>query len=174
MLTVDEVNQLDREQFVARLGPLFEGSAWIADQTWPQRPFASRQQLHAALVHTVAQAPEELQLALIRAHPNLAGRAAIAGELTPESAGEQSSAGLNRLTPDEYERLTRLNDAYDLRFGFPFVICVREHDKRSILAQFERRLGNERDAEIAAALEEIAKIAQLRLHDAVADTPHML
>ena len=167
MLTLHDVNALDREQFAGRLGFLFEGSPWIAAQTWDARPFASLDALHAALCETVARAPAERRLALIRAHPDLAGRAAVAGELGPESSREQSSAGLDRLTPEEFAAFTRLNQAYRDRFEFPFVICAREHDRRSILAQFEARLRNERDAEIAAALGEIGKIARLRLMDVV-------
>jgi urate oxidase len=167
MLTLDQVNALGREEFVARLGALFEGSPWIADEAWNARPFASRDALHAALARVVAQAGRERQLELIRAHPDLAGRAAIAGELTRESTREQSSAGLDRLTPEQHQRFTRLNGAYRERFGFPFVICAREHDAASILAQFERRLQHSGDEEIATALAEIGKIARLRLHDAV-------
>jgi urate oxidase len=169
MLSLHAINALDEEQFTARLGPLFEGSPWIARATWAARPFASLAALHAALVATVQHSTLERKLALVRAHPDLAGRAAIAKQLTPESTREQASAGLDRLTPDEFARFTRLNAAYAERFGFPFVICVREHDKHGILAAFERRLANERDAEVETALAEIAKIAWLRLNDLVAD-----
>jgi urate oxidase len=169
MLTLHEINALDEEQFTARLGPLFEGSPWIARETWPARPFASLAALHAALTATVSRADLDRKLALIRAHPDLAGRAAIARELTPESAREQSSAGLDRLTPEEFAAFTRLNGAYGERFGFPFVICVREHDKHGILQQFERRLTNDSEAEVQTALGEIGKIAWLRLRDLAAD-----
>jgi OHCU decarboxylase len=113
----------------------------------------------------VLAAPPEQRLALIRAHPDLAGRAAVAGELTAHSAAEQSSAGLDRLTPDEYERFTRANAAYRERFGFPFVICVREHTKESILAGADARLQRAPEDEERTALEEIAKIARLRLEE---------
>ena len=113
-------------------------------------------------------APIERKLALIRAHPDLAGRAAIAGELTAASTREQASAGLDRLSPEEYRRFHALNDAYRARFGFPFIIAVRENTRESILQSFEARLGNERDAEVRTALEEIGKIVRLRLADAVA------
>lgn len=169
MLAMHDINALDDEQFTARLGPLFEGSPWIAAATAHARPLADRAALHAALLATVAAAGEQRQVALIRAHPDLAGRAAVARELTAESAREQASAGLDRLTPAEFERFTRLNAAYRERFGFPFVICVREHDTHGILAQFEARIANDRAAEIATALREIGKIAWLRLLDLVAD-----
>ena len=166
-LILQTINALDREAFVAELGFLFEGSPWIADETWPARPFAGVDELHRALCATMDAAPIERKVALIRAHPDLAGRAAIVGELTPESTREQSSVGLDRLTPAEYADFTRLNEAYRDRFGFPFVICVREHTRASILANFAARLRNDRDQEIAAALDEIAKIARLRLLDLV-------
>ena len=166
-ITLAAVNQLSRDDFVAAIGPLFEGSPWIAAATWPARPFASRGQLHQALCATMYAAPVERQVALIQAHPDLAGKAAIAGALTAESTSEQSSAGLNRLSPEEFAAFTRLNRAYREKFGFPFVICAREHDKTSIVEQFSARLEHDRDQEIGAALGEIAKIAYLRLLDAV-------
>jgi 2-oxo-4-hydroxy-4-carboxy-5-ureidoimidazoline decarboxylase len=153
----------DRDAFVARYGPLFEHSPWVAEAVAGDAPFADDTQLHAAMVAAVAGAPRERQLALIRAHPDLAGRAAIAGELTVDSAHEQASAGLDRLTPEEYEAFTSANAAYAERFGFPFVICVREHDKASILAAARERLGHDPDEEVRVALGEIAKIAWLRL-----------
>jgi OHCU decarboxylase len=166
-LTIAQVNALDRADFVARLGFLFEGSPWVADAAWPARPFADRERLHAALCAAMYAAPRERQLALIRAHPDLAGKAAITGELTPDSTREQSSAGLDRLTREEFARFTELNAAYRERFAFPFVICVREHTKESILNQFAERLRHPHEQEIATALGEIAKIARLRLFDLV-------
>ena len=165
-----EVNDLSRDAFVAALGPLFEGSPWIADTTWPARPFATIDQLHQALCATMYAAPIAQQVALIQAHPDLAGKAAIAGELTAESAREQSSAGLNRLTPEQFAIFTRLNQGYREKFGFPFVICAREHSAASILEHFATRLEHPRDEEIATALGEIAKIARLRLLDCVSET----
>jgi 2-oxo-4-hydroxy-4-carboxy-5-ureidoimidazoline decarboxylase len=168
-LTLAEVNLLDRAGFVAKLGFLFEGSSWIAEATWPARPFADLDRLHQALCATMYAAPIDRQIALIRAHPDLAGKAAIAGELTPESAREQSSAGLNQLTPEEFARFTQLNHTYRDRFAFPFIICVREHTKTSILDSFVVRLENTREQEIQTALGEIAKIARLRLLDLLSD-----
>lgn len=167
--TIAEINALDRDGFVARLGHLFEGSPWVAEAAWPARPFASREQLHQVLCAAMYAAPTGRHESLIRAHPDLAGKAALAGDLTPESAREQSSAGLNQLTPDEFARFTELNGAYRERFAFPFIICVREHTKASILASFVDRIEHAREQEIQAALGEIAKIARLRLWDAVAE-----
>jgi 2-oxo-4-hydroxy-4-carboxy-5-ureidoimidazoline decarboxylase len=166
-LTLEAINAFDHDAFVGALGFLFEGSPWIAAETWAARPFASIDALHQALCATMRGAPIERQVALIRAHPDLAGKAAIAGDLTPESTREQSSAGLNRLSPEEFATFRRLNTAYRDTFGLPFVICAREHTKASILASFEARLAHARDQEVATALDEIAKIARLRLLDAI-------
>ena len=168
-IALAEVNDLSRDEFVAALGPLFEGSPWIAAATWPARPFASIGQLHQALCAAIYAAPVEQQVALIQAHPDLAGKAAIAGELTAASAREQSSAGLSQLAPAEFATFTQRNRAYREKFDFPFVICAREHNATSILEHFAARLEHTRDREIATALDEIAKIARLRLYDAVRD-----
>lgn len=166
-----EINGLDREAFVARLGFLYEGSPWIAGEAWAARPFADRAALHAALGQVVAKAGEERKLALIRAHPDLVGRAALAGTLTRESSGEQAAAGLDpdRLSPEEIATFAALNDAYRARFGFPFVICARENKRASIHAGFRERLSHTREEEIAVALGEIAKICHYRLLDVVVD-----
>jgi OHCU decarboxylase len=168
VLSVAELNGLGREAFVAAVGPAWERSPWVAEQAWERRPFADLGALHGAMAAAVAAAPRERQLALIRAHPDLAGRAAIAGELTDESTREQASAGLDRLTADEFERFHRLNAAYRTRFGFPFVVCVREHTRSSILDAFQRRLGHTAEEEVATALAEIARIARLRLEEKIA------
>src|SRR5436190_19838516 len=123
LLTLQEVNSLDREKFVARFGPLFEGSPWIAAQSWEARPFGRFEQLCESLCAVMYGATIEQKLALIRAHPDLVGKAALTGTLTPESNMEQASAGLDRLSQEEIAAFTRLNQAYRDRFGFPFVIC---------------------------------------------------
>jgi OHCU decarboxylase len=164
---MDAINELDRADFVKRFGGLFEHSPWVAEAAWRDRPFADREELYEALVAAMNAAPRERKLALIRAHPDLAGKAAIEGSLTESSRREQASAGLDRLTPDEYAAFTRTNAAYRERFDFPLVVCVREHTKESILRVATERLGNGEDEEIRAALEEIAKIARLRLEDAL-------
>lgn len=166
-LPMDKVNSMGREEFVAGFGAVFEKSPWVTEGAWERRPFEDIDGMHAAFVRTVHAAPENLRVALIRAHPDLAGKAALAGELTEESANEQASAGLDRLSPEEYERFHRLNAAYREKFGLPYVVCVRDHTKETIFAGAERRLSNTREEEIAAALYEISRISRLRLEDLV-------
>jgi 2-oxo-4-hydroxy-4-carboxy-5-ureidoimidazoline decarboxylase len=139
---------------------LFEHSLWVEARA-DSRPSSGNR--HADLMAVVRDAAAEEQLALIRAHPELAGKAAVA--LTEASAAEQASAGLDRLTQAEFDRFHALNAAYREKFGFPFIICVRLTDKAGILAAMERRLGNDRDTEIATALEQIGEIVRLRLED---------
>jgi OHCU decarboxylase len=169
VITLQELNATDQEAFVDAIGFVFEGSPWIAAQAWYNQPFATLDDLHQALCAVMRSAPEALKLDLIRAHPDLAGKAAIAHALTPESTREQASVGLDRLSVEEFETFNRLNRAYGARFGFPFIICVREHTKESILAAFGTRLAHGREQEIATTLDEIAKIARLRLLDAVGE-----
>jgi 2-oxo-4-hydroxy-4-carboxy-5-ureidoimidazoline decarboxylase len=161
--TISELNSLNLPEFIRIVGPVFEHSPWIAETTWAQSPFESVEQLHQALCHTVRAAGHEQQLALIRAHPDLVGRAALAGTLTRESTSEQASAGLNALTSEEIALFQKQNAAYRAKFGFPFVICARLNKKEAILAGFEQRLKNSPAQEQQTALEEIFKIAELRL-----------
>jgi 2-oxo-4-hydroxy-4-carboxy-5-ureidoimidazoline decarboxylase len=163
------LNRLAPAEFVRVIGPVFEQSPWIAAEAAGRRPFSTPAQLHGALCETVRAAPAEQKLALIRAHPDLVGRAAMAGALTAESAREQAGAGLNQLSPEEMTLFGRHNAAYRDKFGFPFVICARLNKKEAILAGFAGRLPNSRTQEIQAALEEIFKIADLRLRDIVQD-----
>lgn len=165
MATLAEINSLDRAAFVAALGHIFEHSPWVADAAWPQRPFRDRAHLHAVLCAAMRAAPRESQLALIRAHPDLAGRLAQQQRLTADSAREQASAGLDRLSDGELAAFQRNNAAYVARFGFPFVICARLTNKAAILAAMQARLNNPPAAEFATALAEIEKIAELRLAD---------
>jgi adenine deaminase len=153
---------LSREDFVARFGGVFESSPWIAESAWRAEGFADADELHGALAAAMYAAPEDQRIELIRAHPELGERA-----FTAASRSEQSGAGLDRLPPEERERLASLNAAYRERFGFPFVICVREHTRASILANADARLGNPPEREVETALAEIAKIARLRLDDAL-------
>lgn len=141
---------------------LFEHSPWVEARA-DARPSSGDR--HADLMAVVHDATPEEQLALIRAHPELAGKAAIDKRLTDASAAEQASAGLDRLTPPEYERFHALNAAYRERFDFPFIICVRLTDKAGILAAMEQRLSHGRDEEIATALAQIGEIVRLRLED---------
>ena len=142
------------------MSALFEHSPWVEARA-DARPSSGDR--HADLMAVVHDATPEEQLALIRAHPELAGKAAVDGSLTEASAAEQASAGLDRLSQAEFDRFHALNRAYREKFGFPFIICVRLTDKAGILAAMERRRANDRDTEIATALDEIGKIARLRL-----------
>jgi len=166
-LTIEQVNKLDQREFVAFLGGVFESSPWVAEASWFNRPFGSVTELHTAMCDVVQSAGSPQQEALICAHPDLVGRAALAGTLTPASMREQASAGLDRLTLEEVSKFEELNRAYRGRFGFPFVICVRENKKEAILSGFSTRLTNSREAEVEKALEEIAKIARLRLEELI-------
>jgi OHCU decarboxylase len=153
---------MDQAAFTEALGGIFEHSPWVAEGAWRRRPFGSVAALHRAMVE-VMEAGGDMQLRLIRAHPDLAGKAALAGELTASSKSEQAGAGLDRLSPEEYARFHELNEAYKDKFGFPFIIAVKGHTKTSILAAFEARLAHDLEAERTKALEEIAKIARFRL-----------
>ncbi|HUP26959.1 MAG TPA: 2-oxo-4-hydroxy-4-carboxy-5-ureidoimidazoline decarboxylase [Chloroflexia bacterium] len=164
-LTLDGVNALDPQTFIDRLGGVFEHSPWVAEGAWQQRPFANVESLHEAMCGVVDRSPREMKEALIMAHPDLVGRAAENGSLTPTSAKEQASAGLDRLSAEEIALFRAYNRLYKEKFGFPFVICVRENRKEAILAGFNSRLENSRDQEIETALREIAKITRLRLED---------
>ena len=139
------------------------------ERAWSERPFASVETLHAAMMDVLGAASLEDKLALIRAHPELASKAAIAKQLTAESNAEQASAGLDRLTPEEFARFHDLNAAYSERFGFPFIICVRLNNKASILAAMQARLAHDEAQEIAEAIAQIGLISKLRLLDAVTD-----
>jgi len=167
MKTLAQLNSADRAAFTAALGHLFEHSPWVAEETWSQRPFASREALHAALCATMRAATRERQLALIRAHPDLAGRLAQQKKLTAESTREQASAGLDQLTDAELANFTRRNDTYKVKFGFPFIICARLNAKSAILGAMRARVDHPPDTEFATALGEIEKIAWLRLQDAL-------
>lgn len=159
------LNAADRAAFTRAIGHLFEHSPWVAEQTWTQRPFASAEALHVALCATMRAAPADRQLALIRAHPDLAGRLAQQKKLTAESTREQASAGLDQLTDAELAEFTRNNAAYQAKFGFPFIICARLNAKAAILGAMAARLPNATAVEHAAALAEIEKIAWLRLQE---------
>lgn len=162
-MTLDDLNALDARGFARALDGIFEHSPWIAARTFDAGPFASIAALHDALLATVEYASADEQLALVRAHPELAGKAAIAGELTPSSTSEQASAGLDACTPEEFEQLGALNRRYRERFGFPFVIAVRGLDRRQVIAALARRVTQARDVEFREALAQIGRIARLRL-----------
>lgn len=161
-----EINQLSQEAFVAVLGPVFEETPAIAHHVWHQRPFASLAELHQRMVQWVEQMSREDQLALVRAHPDLG----IKAHMAEASVQEQAGVGLDRLTPEEYQRFHDLNQTYKAQFGFPFIIAVRNQTKFSILEAFERRLHNSETAELAQALSEIAQIARFRLEAKIVDS----
>lgn len=167
-VTLDQLNALPASAFVALTGRVFEHSPWIAEKAAELRPFASAAALHSGMVAIVAANTGARRLALIRAHPDLAGRLAQQGQLTAESSREQASAGLAQANAATIARLQTLNTAYWARFDFPFIICARLNNVEAIIAALEQRLNNEPIAEIATALDEISKIAQLRLNDIVA------
>jgi OHCU decarboxylase len=169
-LTVEEASRLSEDAFMRHFGGLYEHSPWVAVGAWRRRPFDSLEDLRDAFERTVSDAPAERRLALIRSHPELAGREAGEGTLTAESSGEQASAGLNRLSAEEVAGLAQLNAAYQEKFGFPMVVAVREHTKASIFAQAKARLAKPRDQELAHALDQIFRIAGLRLRELVADS----
>jgi len=164
-MTLDELNTMPPAQFVATLGSIFEHSPWVAAAVEAARPFAGVGQLHAAMCDAVATAPVEMQLALVRAHPELAGRAAIRNELTDASKREQSGAGLDQCSAEEYAQIGQLNAAYNGRFGFPFVIAVRGLTRGDIIDSMAVRLGNTPEEELAEALHQIERIAGFRLAD---------
>ena len=166
-VSLEELNARDRAGFTAALGHVFEHSPWVAEETWAARPFSTVADLHAALCQRMRAAPRDRQLALIRAHPDLAGRLARSRQLTAESTREQSSAGLDRLTDEELDTFVRLNSAYTEKFGFPFIICARLNAKDAIVQAMRRRVNHEVETEFSTALDEIAKIAQLRLADTI-------
>ena len=167
-MTLAALNAASRAEFTAALGHLFEHSPWVADETWARRPFRDADQLQAELCATMRRAPRERQLALIKAHPDLAGRLAQQNQLTADSTREQASAGLNRLGAAELAEFQALNTDYRARFGFPFIICARLNAKDAILAAMRTRMANTPEQEFHAALGEIEKIARLRLDDLLA------
>ncbi|PSH70635.1 OHCU decarboxylase [Phyllobacterium brassicacearum] len=167
-MTLEQLNNLSTADFVGALGGIFEHSPWVPEAVARMRPFASVDRLHEAMVVAVEKSGQVAQLGLIRAHPDLAGKAARQGSLTAESTSEQKGAGLDRLTNDEFEEFHRLNNAYQSRFGFPFILAVRGHDKHSIMAAFRQRLGHNAGEEVAEALQQIAQIARFRLDDLIA------
>lgn len=161
-------SRLSRAAFVARFGGVFEHSPWIAEGAHDRGLTArhdAAEELHAAMVTVMRAAGNAAKLALIRAHPDLAGKLAAAGRLTAESTGEQASAGLDRLTDGERAEFMRLNEAYQARFGFPFIIAVRVRSKDEIREAFVSRLDNDEAAEFAEALRQVERIALLRLKD---------
>ena len=163
-LSLAEINRLAPAAFTQRFGALFEHSPWVAERAWSQRPFESVARLHEAMMRVVSEASEEEKLALVRSHPELAGREAQAGTLTPDSSGEQGRLGFSALSKAEFTRMAGINRAYREKFGFPCIVALRRHASRAgVMAEMERRLGNEAQTELANALEQIGHITRGRL-----------
>jgi 2-oxo-4-hydroxy-4-carboxy-5-ureidoimidazoline decarboxylase len=157
------VNAMDRAAFVEKFGGIFEKSPWVAEKAWDKKPFASIDEMHAAMVTVAKYAPLPKQLALLQSHPDLAGKEAQAGAMTSSSVSEQASAGLNALSKAEMTQISDLNAAYKAKFGFPFIIAVRMHTKEGIFFDFSRRLQNDTQTEYANDLQNVYAITRLRL-----------
>jgi 2-oxo-4-hydroxy-4-carboxy-5-ureidoimidazoline decarboxylase len=162
-MTIENLNSLDREAFVSAIGWVFEHSPWVAERAWSARPFANAEALYRGMVEQVERALLEEQLALLRAHPDLGTRA----RASDASAAEQGGVGLDRLTPQEFEELQRLNDDYRAKFGFPFLYAVKGSTKHDILQALRRRLQSTREEEFAEALRQVYRIAGFRLEQAL-------
>jgi 2-oxo-4-hydroxy-4-carboxy-5-ureidoimidazoline decarboxylase len=163
--TLDQLNHTSKDAFIAALSGIFEHSPWVADAAAGMRPFASIDELHRKMSRIVETAGEARQLALINAHPELAGKAAVRGELTAESTREQSGAGLDQCTQEEFDHLQQLNATYRDKFGFPFILAVRGYDRHGIIKNFEARVKHNRADELRASLDQIYRIARFRLDD---------
>jgi 2-oxo-4-hydroxy-4-carboxy-5-ureidoimidazoline decarboxylase len=164
-MTLAELNASSQSCFVDTLGWIFEASPWIAERAWASRPFASVDDLHGAMTSAMSDASPDERLALLRAHPDLGTRA----RMSDASVGEQHGAGLDRLTPDEFDRLHRLNAAYRERFGFPFLFAVKGSTTHDVLAALERRLDEDSEQEFAEALRQVSRIAMFRLEELFGD-----
>ena len=168
-VTLEEINALEEREFIAAFGDVFEHSPWVARGAWRARPFASRQALHEAMMAVVNAAGRDAQLALVRAHPELAGAEAREGTLTASSSGEQGRLGFTRLTREEFQKMQNVNGAYRGKFGFPCIVALKLHETReSVMNEMARRVANEADTELRNALEQIGHIARGRLERLVA------
>jgi len=166
---------MERETFVGRFGGVFEHSPWIAERAFEKELPADCDHaagLHGALCNVFRAASQNERLAVLSAHPDLAGRLALAGDLTEDSTREQAAAGLDSLTPEELARFTKLNDAYQAKFGFPFIMAVKGRSKDEILAAFQTRIENDSETEFETACGEVERIALLRLQDLVPEQSH--
>ncbi len=165
--SIERFNQMDRDAFADTFGDIYEHSPWIAEEAWKLRPFADLDALADAMVDAVRRGSDEQRLALLNAHPELAGREAKTGRLTEASSQEQAGAGLVDLAPDELAHVARFNRAYSDKFGFPFIVAVRNHTKTTIMQAMETRLDNDGATELNTALEQVFEIARLRLEQLV-------
>jgi 2-oxo-4-hydroxy-4-carboxy-5-ureidoimidazoline decarboxylase len=164
---LENVNQMDESTFVSVFGAVYEHSPWVAEAAWQSRPFASLDTLHTVMDEVVEGAGQSRKLTLIKAHPELARRLARSDQLTAESHSEQAKAGLSSLPENLTKRMLELNNRYQAKFGFPFIICARLNNVATILRAMEDRLSNPSETEFETALREISKIARLRLADII-------
>ena len=167
-VSIVAVNELSAEAFVEAFGDVAEHSPWVAEGAAARRPFADRDAMAEAFIDTVLDAGEPKKLDLLLGHPDLAGRAAIAGDMAEDSKREQAGAGLDRLSPEEFARFTELNEAYRRRFCFPFILAVKGVTKEQILNSFAKRLRNDPEAEFHNAVRQVLKIITFRIEDRVA------
>jgi 2-oxo-4-hydroxy-4-carboxy-5-ureidoimidazoline decarboxylase len=168
-IKLQELNELDAKGFVQLLGGVFEHSPWVAERVAQLRPFASVEKLHESMVAAIESSGQDTQLRLIRAHPELAGKAAVRGEMTDESNREQKGAGLDQCTAEEFASIQSLNAQYQDKFKHPFIVAVRGHTRQSVIALITLRLKNSAEEEQAECLRQIFKIGALRLADLVAN-----
>lgn len=167
-LSIAAINALSRDEFIQRLGGVFEHSPWVAETAFAKRPFADVAGLHDAMLGAVRDAPFARQLAFLRGHPELAGRAMVAGALTADSNNEQTRSGLTQCSPEEFAKLQELNTAYGQRFGWPFILAVKHLDRATIIRTFGERLAANAADEFEACMANIGKITRWRLDDLVA------
>ena len=169
VLSIDDLNGMAVAEFTASFGDVAEHSPWVAERAAGARPFADRDAVADAFSAALRGSTRDEQVAVLRVHPDLAGRAAIAGDLSEDSRREQAGAGLDRLTPEEFERFTALNAAYKERFEIPFIFAVKGASKEMILAAFEERVANGQEIEVENAIDNVCRIMRFRIEDRVAE-----
>jgi OHCU decarboxylase len=162
-LSMKDVNEMSKQQFIEAVGAVFEHSPWVAEHAWEQHPFASLDQMYEVMVGKMYQAEQSLQLSLLRAHPDLGTRL----EISESSQSEQLNAGLSQLTEAEYQNFSSMNQLYTEKFGFPFIMAVKGKDKYTIQKRMQQRVENDYVQELETALEEVRKIARFRLLDMI-------
>lgn len=167
--TLASLNACSRIDFLAALGGVFEHAPWVAEAVVDQRPFASVDAMHRAMLGVIRSLPEPERVDFLNVHPELAGAQARAGVMTADSIREQGTLAPGAMSAEEIARWDRLNADYRDRFGFPFILCARRHSHASMLESFERRLVRERNVELDAAVQEIEQISRLRLSDRIAN-----
>lgn len=170
-MDIDQVNRMTVDEFTAAYGATFEHAPWVAQAAAAKRPFASPDEMHRSMMNVVLTSSRNDQLQLLRGHPELAGKEALAGEMTPDSSSEQGRLGFDRLSKDELAELTKLNRLYREKFGFPCMICLRLHTTReTVIAEHKRRLNNDLETEFANCLDQVAQITARRLRERVRES----